>query len=140
MSDDVGVLVWVHGDSLSLNDPAARAFPYSERVFVFDRPLLEAFRPSFKRLFFLYECAEEVAHEIRLGDPVEELLEACEARGISRIVVTRSYSPRFREVVDRLRGVVAVDLCDPVELVSVPDEYVPRRFGEFWRKFGKAWH
>jgi hypothetical protein len=140
MSEKPEVLVWMHGDSLSPNDPAACAFPHADRVFVFDRPLLEALRPSFKRLFFIHECAEEVAHEIRLGDPAEELLEACQTRGLCRIAVTRSHSARFREVLGRLRDVVAVDLYDPVELVSVPDEYVPRRFGEFWRKFGKEWH
>jgi hypothetical protein len=140
MSENAGVLVWLHGDSLSLHDPAACAFPDATRVFVFDRPFLEKLRPSFKRLFFLHECAEELADEIRLGEPVEELLEACRARGLGRIAVTRSHAPRFCEVVDRLRDVVAVDLYDPVELVSVPDEYVPRRFGEFWRKFGEEWH
>ena len=45
-------LVWLHGDSLSDQDPAARRYPEAQRVFVFDRPFLERARLSFKRIFF----------------------------------------------------------------------------------------
>lgn len=137
--DSPRVLVWIHGDSLGPADPAVQARPDAVRVFVFDRPLLAELQPSFKRLFFLYESAVGVADEIRLGDPVVELFEACRTHRAERIAVTRSWSPRFAEIVDRLRAWVPVDLHEPVELVSVPDDYAPHRFGEFWRKFGREW-
>ena len=53
--------VWLHGDSLSKRDPALRNHPEARSVFVFDRPFLEKAGLSFKRIFFLYECAVEAA-------------------------------------------------------------------------------
>jgi hypothetical protein len=44
-------------------------------VFVFDRPFLEKAGLSFKRIFFLYECAVEAADEMRVGETVEEILD-----------------------------------------------------------------
>ena len=77
-------LVWLHGDSLSEQDPAAGKYPEARRVFVFDRPFLEKTKLSFKRIFFLYECALEAAQEIRVGETVEELREALRAQGAGR--------------------------------------------------------
>lgn len=133
------VLVWLHGDSLSAEDPAARRHPGAHRVFVFDRPLLERQPLSFKRLFFLYECAGEAADEIRLGDPVEELLGACRARGADRIAVTASIAPRFHEMVELLRGHLLVEVVPTEPFVPVPEDYTPKRFSGFWRSFGTAW-
>ena len=76
-------LVWLHGDSLSDQDPAARKYPEAQRIFVFDRPFLERARLSFKRIFFLYECAAEAAQEIRVGETVAELREAMGEQGRS---------------------------------------------------------
>ncbi|NDD81615.1 MAG: hypothetical protein EBZ53_03455 [Verrucomicrobia bacterium] len=63
-------MVWLHGDSLSDQDPAALRYPGADRVFVFDRLFLKQAQLSFKRLFFLYECAAEAVQEIRLGEAV----------------------------------------------------------------------
>jgi len=133
------VLVWVHGDSLSPEDPAARRHPGAPRVFVFDRPLLEASQLSFKRLFFLYECAGGAADEIRLGDPVDELLEACRLRGLHRIAATESISPRFQELAGRLQAVLDLEIVPADAWIGVPENCVPRRFSEFWRKHGQEW-
>ena len=81
-------LVWLHGDSLSNQDPAALKYPAADRVFVFDRLFLGKAQLSFKRLFFLYECAAEAAQEIRLGEIVEELREAVRERRAERLAVT----------------------------------------------------
>jgi hypothetical protein len=67
--------VWLHGDSLSKRDPALRNYPEARSVFVFDRPFLEKAGLSFKRIFFLYECAVEAADEMRVGETVEEILD-----------------------------------------------------------------
>ena len=132
-------LVWLHGDSLSEKDPAARKYPEAERVFVFDRPFLEKAGLSFKRLFFLYECAAEAAHEIRLGETADELREAMRERGVERLAVTESASPRWRECLAALQKEVEVEVVPAVDLVDVPGEYEAKRFTPFWKKFGKEW-
>ena len=132
-------LVWLHGDSLSERDPAAMKYPEAVRVFVFDRPFLEKAGLSFKRLFFLYECAVEAAHEIRLGETADELREAMRERGVERLAVTESASPRWRECLAALQKEVEVEVVPAVDLVDVPGEYEAKRFTPFWKKFGKEW-
>ena len=132
-------LVWLHGDSLSEKDPAAVRYPEAPRVFVFDRPFLEKAGLSFKRIFFLYECAAEAAQEIRVGRTVEELKDALTASGAGRLAVTVSVSPRWRELVDELKKSVEVEVVPSNDLVEVPDDYEAKRFTPFWKKFGREW-
>lgn len=132
-------LVWLHGDSLSERDPAALKYPEAERVFVFDRPFLERAKLSFKRIFFLYECAAEAATEIRVGETAEELWEAMRMQGAERLAVTQSVSPRWRELVAELQRDVAVEVVPARDLVEVPEDYEAKRFTPFWKKFGKEW-
>lgn len=132
-------LVWLHGDSLSERDPAALKYPEAERVFVFDRPFLERAKLSFKRIFFLYECAAEAATEIRVGETAEELREAMRMQGAERLAVTQSVSPRWRELVAELQRDVAVEVVPARDLVEVPEDYEAKRFTPFWKKFGKEW-
>lgn len=132
-------LVWLHGDSLSEQDPAALKYPEAERVFVFDRPFLERAKLSFKRIFFLYECATEAATEIRVGETAEELWEAMRMQGAERLAVTQSVSPRWRELVAELQRDVAVEVVPARDLVEVPEDYEAKRFTPFWKKFGKEW-
>lgn len=132
-------LVWLHGDSLSERDPAALKYPEAERVFVFDRPFLERAKLSFKRIFFLYECAAEAATEIRVGETAEELREAMRMQGAERLAVTQSVSPRWRELVAELQKDVAVEVVPARDLVEVPEDYEAKRFTPFWKKFGKEW-
>jgi len=103
-------LVWLHGDSLSDRDPAAVKYPEASRVFVFDRPFLEKAGLSFKRIFFLYECAAEAAQEIRVGETAEELRAALEAKGAGRLAVTASAAPRWKELVEELKKTVEVEV------------------------------
>lgn len=132
-------LVWLHGDSLSEQDPAALKYPEAERVFVFDRPFLERAKLSFKRIFFLYECAAEAATEIRVGETAEELREAMRMQGAERLAVSQSVSPRWRELVAELQRDVAVEVVPARDLVEVPEDYEAKRFTPFWKKFGKEW-
>ena len=132
-------IVWLHGDSLSLKDPAAEKYPDAERVFVFDRPFLEKANLSFKRIFFLYECALEAAHQVRLGETGEELRAALRELGAGRLAVTESASPRWRELVAGLGKDVQVEVVPAVDLVTVPRDYEAKRFTPFWKKFGKEW-
>ena len=124
---------------MSAGDPAASKYPEARRVFVFDRPFLEKARLSFKRIFFLYECAAEAASEIRLGETVAELREVMREQEAGKVAVTESVSPRWKEVVAELRQGVEVEVVPAVELVEVPGDYEVKRFTPFWKKFGKEW-
>jgi len=135
----VKTLVWLHGDSLAEQDPAAMKYPEAPRVFVFDRPFLEKAKLSFKRIFFLYECAAEAAQEIRVGETAEELKDALAARGAGRLAVTASVSPRWRELVEELTKRVEVEVVPKGDLVEVPADYEAKRFTPFWKKFGREW-
>ena len=132
-------LVWLHGDSLSEKDPAAMKYPEAARVFVFDRPLLEKAKLSFKRIFFLYECATEAAQEIRVGETVAELRQAMQEHGAEGLAVTESVAPRWRELVAELRKGTEVEVVPAVELAEVPEGFEAKRFTPFWKKFGKEW-
>ena len=131
--------VWLHGDSLSKRDPALRKHPGGGSVFVFDRPFLEKAGLSFKRIFFLYECALEVAEEMRMGETVEEVVEWMREQGLGRLAVTESPSPRWRETVERLRQKVEVEVVPAEELVEVPEGYRVKRFTPFWKDLGREW-
>jgi hypothetical protein len=132
-------LVWLHGDSLSERDPAALKHPEAVRVFVFDRLFLEKAKLSFKRIFFLYECAAEAAQEIRVGETGEELRAALQEQGAGRLAVTESVSPRWKDLVAELGKGVEVEVVPAVDLVTVPRDYEAKRFTPFWKKFGKEW-
>ena len=132
-------LVWLHGDSLSARDPAAMKYPEAMRVFVFDRPFLEKARLSFKRIFFLYECAAEAAQEIRVGETVAELREVMRKRGTERLTTAGSVSPRWKELVAELQKETDVEVVPAADLVAVPGDYEAKRFTPFWKKFGKEW-
>jgi hypothetical protein len=128
------VLVWLHEDSLSGNDPALRTWPDAPAVFVVDDAVLAEEQYSLKRVAFLYESAVDTPAQIWRGDTVETLLHVTRVHQATRIVTTESLNPRFGEVVARLR------LRLPVEVVDA-DDFVPRtlqtdlrRFSRFWKK------
>ena len=131
--------VWLHGDSLSKRDPALRKPSGGGSVCVFDQPFLEKAGLSFKRIFFLYECAVEAAEEMRVGETVEEVVEWMREQGLGRLAVTESPSPRWRETVERLRQKVEVEVVPAEELVEVPEGYRVKRFTPFWKDLGREW-
>ena len=131
--------VWLHGDSLSKWDPALRKHSGGGSVFVFDRPFLEKAGLSFKRIFFLYECAVEAAEEMRVGETVEEVVEWMRENGVERLAVTESPSPRWRETMERLRQNVEVEVVPAEGMVEVPEGYRVKRFTPFWKDLGREW-
>ena len=131
--------VWLHGDSLSKQDPARKRYPEGPSVFVFDRPFLDRARLSFKRIFFLYECAIKAADEMRVGETVEEILVWAGREQLGRLAVTESPSPRWREMVERLKQKVEVEVVKAEEMVTVPEGYRVKRFTPFWKDLGKEW-
>ena len=131
--------VWLHGDSLSKRDPALRKYAEAQSVFVFDRPFLEKAGLSFKRIFFLYECAVEAADEIWVGESVEEILDWMGQEGVEKLAVTESPSPRWRDTVERLREKVEVEVVPAEGMVTVPEGFPVKRFTPFWKDFGREW-
>jgi hypothetical protein len=131
--------VWLHGDSLSKQDPARKRYPEGPSVFVFDLPFMDRARLSFKRIFFLYECAIEAADEVRVGETVEEILDWAGREQLGRLAVTESPSPRWREMVERLKQKVEVEVVKAEEMVTVPEGYRVKRFTPFWKDLGKEW-
>ena len=131
--------VWLHGDSLSKQDPARKRYPEGPSVFVFDRPFLDRARLSFKRIFFLYECAIKAADEMRVGETVEEIMDWAGREQLGRLAVTESPSPRWREMVERLKQKVEVEVVKAEEMVTVPEGYRVKRFTPFWKDLGKEW-
>ena len=131
--------VWLHGDLLSKRDPALRKYPEARSVFVFDRPFLEKTGLSFKRIFFLYECAVEAADEIRVGETVEEILEWVRQEGVERLAVTESPSPRWRESMEKLMQKVEGEVVPAEQMAIVPEGYRVKRFTPFWKDLGREW-
>lgn len=131
--------VWLHGDSLSKQDPARKRYPEGPSVFVFDRPFLDRARLSFKRIFFLYECAIGAADEMRVGETVEEIMDWAGREQLGRLAVTESPSPRWREMVERLKQKMEVEVVMAEEMVTVPEGYRVKRFTPFWKDLGKEW-
>ena len=124
---------------MSKRDPALRNYPEARSVFVFDRPFLEKAGLSFKRIFFLYECAVEAAEEMRVGETVEEILDWVRKGGVEKLAVTESPSPRWRETVEKLRQKVEVEVVPAEEMVTVSEGYPVKRFTPFWKDLGKEW-
>jgi hypothetical protein len=106
---------------------------------VFDRPFLEKAGLSFKRIFFLYECAVEASDEMRVGETVEEILEWVRQEGVETVAVTESPSPRWREMVETLRQKVEVEVVPAEGMVTVPEGYPVKRFTPFWKDLGREW-
>lgn len=131
--------VWLHGDSLSSEDPAVQKYVEAPRVFIFDRPFLEKAGLSFKRIFFLYESAVEVAEELRVGETVEEILVWAQEKGVEKVAVTESPAPRWQEVVKKLGEKMEVEVVPAVGLVTVPEGYRVKRFTPFWKDLGGEW-
>ncbi len=133
-----GVIVWLHGDSLSPTDPALLANPDAPAIFVFDEPFLAAAQLSFKRLFFLYECALEAIADrngsIRRGVVVDEVRAFAAEHQASTVHVTASVAPRFQQYVAELQTTgLQVVIHHPPTFVSWRGE-PPRRFSAFWRR------
>ncbi len=130
-------LVWLHGDSLSPLDPALQANPNAPAIFVFDEDLLGRLGLSFKRLFFMYECAEEAlaAHpgggEVRRGRLPDELLACARERGCDEIHVTDTDAPLFETYRQALARDLRVERHQSTPLVHY-DRRV-RRFSQMWR-------
>ncbi|MGQ9898292.1 MAG: deoxyribodipyrimidine photo-lyase [Acidobacteriota bacterium] len=138
--------VWLHGDALSPYDAALQAYPAAPVIFVFDEPLLTtSYQLTFKRLFFIYECIVDLyeripnpVKELRRGDVVEEVLDFCRTHGATKLAVTETYAPRYRQFVHQFehQGLVVHQFPKP-KLVPYSGS-MAKRFMPFWKKIERA--
>lgn len=104
LGSDAPDTVWLTAESLSVNDPALRAYPHLPSVFVFDEQLLKRLQLSAKRLVFLTECLGEIGVEhpggltIALGDPTHALAG-------ERVATTYAPVPGWRRIARAARPV-----------------------------------
>ena len=129
-------LVWLHEDCLSPTDPALVANPGSPAVFVFDEPLLTRLALSFKRLFFIYECADEALApspepEIRRGNVPDEVIASAISRGCDAIHVTRTDAPVFQQYLRDIKLQIDVVVHEQTPFVHYAGR--ARRFSQLWR-------
>jgi len=134
-------VVWIHGDSLSVTDPALSACPDAPALFVFDRPFLQAVPVAFPRLAFMYQGVRDLAAhragptEIRVGSVPDELTAFAGAHHAAELHVTRNFTPDFARIVDGLRAArpdLRIVIHEPERLTSFDGPL--RRFFGFWKK------
>lgn len=137
----VSVVVWLHGDSLSITDAALAANPDAPTLFVFDRPFLSNHQIAFPRLAFMYGGVRDVAAarqaptELRVGSVSEELALFAREHAATELHATENPTPEFgailagvRERSPNLRVVV-----HPAERLTTYSGPVTKFFG-FWKK------
>jgi len=135
------VVVWLHGDHLSAQNPALRRYPDAPVVFVFDRPFLQEAQFAFHRLFFLYESVGDVFAarnrpdlcQIRLGSVMDEVRGFALERGAKTIATTETLGERFAEYKTDLRRDFRVEALPVPQLVPTDPARAPRRFSAWWR-------
>jgi deoxyribodipyrimidine photo-lyase len=137
----MSVVVWLHGDSLSITDPALSAHPEAPALFVFDRPFLSSHRIAFPRLAFMYGGVRDIAAarsaltEIRVGSVAEELAQFAREHRAIQLHASENPTPEFESI---LQGVQ--ERCPELKLVIHPAERLTTfsgpvtKFFGFWKK------
>ncbi len=131
MSNRAKSVIWVHGDNLNPESQVWQEFPEAPALWVWDDDLLQAWRISFKRVVFIYECLLELPVEIRRGNVVQELSQFVNQHQASQIITSPSPSPRFRDICQQLP--TPVDIIPELEFVSLPNSVDLKRFSRYWR-------
>jgi hypothetical protein len=127
-------IVWIHGDCLSPYNPALLAYPGAAAVFVWDEALLAEWRISLKRIVFIYECLLELHVTIRRGDVAEEVARFAARHHAASVATTRSPSPRFAGICDRLQvGGLAVEAFEVEPFLAYGGRLDLTRFSRYWR-------
>ncbi|MBB6048424.1 hypothetical protein [Armatimonas rosea] len=138
------MIVWLHAEHLSEENPALQAHPQAPAAFVFDQPALLQEPLAFTRLFFVYECVAEVfatrsgPTHLRLGAVPDELAALAALYQTRSIVTTFAPGARFAEQVAALeaKGLSVTVLAVPY-LVAYDASRVPSRFSAWWREVEK---
>jgi hypothetical protein len=126
-------VVWVHGDSLSSASAALSASPERPAIFVFDNQLIADYGLSFKRIVFLYECLLEMPVVIRRGDIATEVLAFAIENEAEQVATTRSPSPYFGQVLQRLQQETKVVVHEEPPF-ALDQRYDLGRYSRYWSK------
>jgi hypothetical protein len=127
-------IVWVHGDCLSPSNPALQTYPGAAAVFVWDEALLAEWRISLKRIVFIYECLLELPVTIWRGDVAEEIGRFAARHYADTVATTRSPSPRFADICNRLLAQgLAVEQFDVEPFLAYSGRLDLTRFSRYWR-------
>jgi hypothetical protein len=126
-------IIWVHGDCLRATNPAYLGYPETPSLFVWDDALLREWHISLKRIVFMYECLLEMPCAIRRGDVADELIAFARAHGAQRIATVDSPSPRFRAIVQRLKGDIPVEILPEEPFLAEEAAFDLSRFSRYWR-------
>lgn len=127
-------VLWIHGEALGPANPALVAHPGAPAVFVFDRELIAARRPSLKRLGFLYECLLELPVTLRHGDVAQEVLAFARRHRADGVVTSAAVDPHFALLRQRIAAQLPVVVLDPEPFVELPEPVDLRRFSRYWRR------
>lgn len=126
-------IVWVHGDCLSPNNPALKAYPGAPAIWVWDDALIEEWQLSLKRITFIYECLLELPVVIRRGDVATEVVNFAQEHNRNLVVTAESPSPRFEDICNKIERSVPVEVL-AVEPFFEYDGYIDlKRFSRYWK-------
>ncbi len=126
-------IVWVHGDCLSPNNPALKAYPDAPAIWVWDDALIEEWQLSLKRITFIYECLLELPVVIRRGDVATEVVAFAKEHNTNSVMTAESSSPRFEDICNKIERSVPVEVL-AVEPFFEYDGYIDlKRFSRYWK-------
>jgi hypothetical protein len=117
-------VAWVHDDALR------HWWGQMPAIYVFDDEKLRRENWSLKRIGFVYECLLELPLEIRLGDPVAQVLAFQKAYTADAVVSMDSPDPLLRQQMKSLNAQVL-----PAEpFVTLNGKQDLSRFSRYWSK------
>ena len=126
-------IVWVHGDCLSPNNPALKAYPDAPAIWVWDDALIEEWQLSLKRITFIYECLLELPVVIRRGDVAAEVVNFAKEHDTDLVVTAESPSPRFEDICNQIERSVPVEVLAGEAFFDY-DGYIDlKRFSRYWK-------
>lgn len=126
-------IVWVHGDCLSPNHPALKAYPNAPALWVWDEALIDEWQLSLKRITFIYECLLELPVTIRRGDVAAEIVAFAQEHNSDLVVTVESPSPRFESICNQIERTLHLEVL-AVEPFLAYDGYIDlKRFSRYWK-------
>jgi hypothetical protein len=130
------IVVWVHADNLSPQQPALLRQPGAPAIFVWDDALLAEWKISLKRIVFIYECLLELPVVIRRGDVVQEVCDFAREHQASQILTAASPSSRHRAycraVAAQMPAGSRLEVLRERPFVSVRKAPDLKRFSRYW--------
>ncbi len=121
-------VVWLHDDSLR------HWYGDSPAVYVFDDEKLKRERWSLKRIGFIYECLLELPVEIRLGDPVAEMLAFQKLHNAEQVLAMQTPDPHLQKQILKMQA----ETVPEIPFVELAGKVDLKRFSRYWAKTERA--